>query len=69
MREACVFIFLRELRHRLLDAAMQEKLAAMYSPVERGENGSRRRNSRWHRYCGLPWASRTTKPSSSRSPI
>lgn len=36
MREACVFIFLRELRHRLLDAAMQEKLAAMYSPVERG---------------------------------
>lgn len=35
--EKCrVFIFLRELRHRLLDAAMQEKLAATYSPVERG---------------------------------
>lgn len=31
-----VFIFLRELRHRLLDATMQQKLAAMYSPVERG---------------------------------
>ncbi len=33
-----VFVFLRELRHRLFDEEMQAKLAAMYSPVERGKD-------------------------------
>jgi hypothetical protein len=33
-----VFVFLRELRHRLFDEEMQAKLITMYSPVERGKD-------------------------------
>lgn len=33
-----VFVFLRELRHRLLDDGIQAKLASMYSTVERGKD-------------------------------
>jgi hypothetical protein len=32
-----VYVFLRELRHRIFDEAMQEKLMAAYSAVERGK--------------------------------
>lgn len=33
-----VFVFLRELRHRIFDEEMQAKLSAAYSPVERGRS-------------------------------
>src|ERR1700753_4444519 len=33
-----VFVFLRELRHRFFDEAMQTKFMALYSPVERGKD-------------------------------
>lgn len=33
-----VFVFLRELRHRIFDDEMQAKLIAAYSPVERGRS-------------------------------
>jgi hypothetical protein len=33
-----VYVFLRELRHRIFDKAMQEKLMAAYSAVERGKS-------------------------------
>ena len=37
IRKAKLFVFLREHRHELLDEAVQQELANLYRPAERGQ--------------------------------